>query len=152
MIKVFILILLISLLLVSVLMTLVGCSASSEVTGVKLSISHSISIYCMHVSAVKRDDGKFMLCGYIYDKDGNMYESEDDFEMSADGADALLELMGRDMERARKTPKLHADDAPTKKLELTYADGKKKSFTVTETMENELREIFLNEFKVNCPA
>ena len=152
MIKVPVLIPLISVLLVSLLTGLIGCSDSSEITSVRFSVNHSVSIYCMHVSAVKRDDGKFMLCGYIYDKDGNMYESEDGFEMSADGADSLLKLMSQDMERTRKKPKFHADDAPSKKLELTYADGKKKSFTVTEAMENELREIFLNEFKVNCPA
>lgn len=152
MIKVFILILLISLLLVSLLTGLIGCSSSSEVTGVRLSVSHSVSIYCMHVSAVKSDNGKFMLYGYIYDKDGNMYESEDGFEMSADGADSLLKLMSQDMERTRKKPKFHADDAPSKKLELTYANEKKKSFVVTDVIENELREIFLHEFKDSCPT
>ena len=151
MIKVFILILLISLLLVSVLMTLVGCSSSSEVTGVKLSISHSISIYCMHVSAVRGGNRTFTMSGYMYDTDGNMYESEDDFEMSAGGTEGLTAIMSQDMEKAKSTAKFHADDAPVKKLEVTYADGKKKSFVVTDVIENELREIFLHEFKDSCP-
>ena len=152
MIKIFALIIFALILIIALLTGLIGCNSSSEVTGVRLSVSHSVSIYCMHVSASKRNDGKLMLCGYMYDTDGNIYESEDGFEMSADGADSLLKLMSQDMERTRKKPKFHADDAPSKKLELTYANEKKKSFTVTDTIEQALREIFLHEFKGSCPT
>ena len=139
-------------LIMAVVMCTVGCSASAEVTGVKLSVSHSVNICCMHVSAVKSEDGTFMLSGYIYDTDGNIYETTDGFQMSADGVERLLSVTRGDMEPYPKSPKFHADDAPVKKLEITYSDGRKELFSVTETMETGLREIFLNEFKDSCPA
>ena len=153
MIKIFALIIFALILIIALLTGLIGCSDSSEITSVRFSVNHSVSIYCMHVSAVKSDNGTFTLSGYIYNTaSGDMYESTDGFEMSADGADSLLKLMSQDMERTRKKPKFHADDAPSKKLELTYANEKKKSFTVTDTIEQALREIFLHEFKDSCPT